>query len=63
MIRADLTVCFSPTNFGQQAFALLDQLKDFLEFDSPALEPNHLIFVLHVHKAFESLLLACLQKF
>ena len=58
-----LTVCSRPAGFGQQAFALLDQLKEILELDSTALEPHHLILILRVYKSYESLLLSRLQKF
>jgi len=61
-VSSVLTVCSRPAGFGQQAFALLDQLKEFLELDSPALKPNHLIFVLGVYKSCESLLLTRLEK-
>lgn len=55
-------VCSRPTGFGQQGFALLHQLKDLLELDGTPLQADHLIFVLHVHKSCESLLLPCGQE-
>jgi hypothetical protein len=58
-----LTVCSTAADFGQQDFALIDQLKDFLEFDGPALQPNHLIFILRVYESLQSLSLSRFQKF